>query len=297
MGNDLGPILLTGAAGYLGRHVLARLTARRVSCVPTSLGGAVGISCDLTDAVASRVLLDRTRPSAIIHCAAMVPTSASAYDDNKTAESSVAMVKVLLANARCRVVLASSMTVYGEAVDFPVDEEGVNPPVAGYAGGKWMAEQVLFARHFPDDVALRLPGLFGPPRRTGLLYNAARSFLTRGKFELTAPAELWAAMAVDDAAEYLVRAAITPSGCPAQAVNVGYEGEFSVLSAVAQIAAQCNVEWHPPSMKVKTFSMRLQRLESRYGMLAVSFHQRLKEFVDAVGHDLRSESGVGASAT
>ena len=297
MGNDLGPILLTGAAGYLGRHVLARLTARRVSYVPTSLGGAVGLSCDLTDAVAVRAFLDRTQPSVIIHCAATVPMSASAYDDSKTAESSIAMVKNILAAARCRVVLASSMTVYGEATDFPVGEDGGNPPVAEYARGKWMAEQVLFARHFPDDVALRLPGLFGPPRRTGLLYNAARSFLIRGRFELTAPAELWAAMAVDDAAEYLVRAAITPSGCPAQAVNVGYEGEFSVLSAVAQIAAQCNVKWHPPSIKVRTFSMRLQRLESRYGMLAVSFHQRLKDFVDAVGHDLRSEPEVGAGAS
>lgn len=297
MGHDLGPILLTGAAGYLGRHVLARLNARRLPYIPTSLGGGVGEPCDLTNVVMVRALLDRIKPSVVIHCAAMVPKSVSAYDDIETAEVSVAMLKIIADNARCRVVLASSMTVYGAATEFPVDEEGVEPPTAGYARGKWVAEQVLFGRQSPGDVALRLPGLFGPPRRSGLLYNAAKAFITQGRFELTAPAELWAAMAVEDAAEYMVRAATVASNHPPQAVNVGYEGKFSILSAVAQIAAHCKVEWNPPAARVKMFSMCLQRLESRYGVLGVTFMQRLKQLVDAVNHDVKSESAAGLNAS
>ena len=292
MGHDLRPILLTGAAGYLGRHVLAKLNARRIPCAPTSLGGRIGESCDLTDIEAVRSLLDRIRPSVVIHCAALVPKSVPAYDDISTAEFSVAMLKNVAENARCRVVLASSMTVYAGATEFPVDEEGVEAPAAGYARGKWMAEQALFGRDSPGDVALRLPGLFGPPRRSGLLYNAAKAFMTRGNFELTTPAELWAAMAVEDAAEYLVRAAVMPSDSPPQAVNVGYEGEFDVPSAVAQIAACCEVEWNSPLIRVKTFSMCLQRLESRYGMLAETFQQRLEQLVDDVRHDVKTESAA-----
>lgn len=297
MGHDLRPILLTGAAGYLGRHVLARLNARQLSCVTTSLGGSVGESCDLTDVAAVRSLLDRIKPSVVIHCAALVPKSASAYADSRTAETSVVMLENITENSHCRVVLASSMTMYGTATEFPVAEEDVEPPAPGYARGKWMAEQVLFGRNSQGDVALRLPGLFGPPRRSGLLYNAAKAFITHGSFELTAPAEPWAAMAAEDAAEYLVRASVIPSDSAPQAVNVGYEGEFSVLSAVAQIAAYCDVEWSPPPIKVKTFSMCLQRLESCYGLPPTTFGQRLKQLVDAVRHDVEAESAARFNAS
>lgn len=260
--------------------------------MPTSLGGGVGEPCDLADAVSVRALLDRTAPAVVIHCAATVPKSMSAYGDIGAADASVTILKTVADNARCPIVLASSMTVYGAAPDCPVDEGSGHLPAPGYARGKWTAEQLLFDRHRADDVALRLPGLFGLPRRSGLLYNAAKAFLTHGRFELTAPAEPWAAIAVDDAAEYLVRAATMPSGHAAQAVNVGYKGEYSVLSAVAQIASACGVEWRPQFMTVKPFSMRLQRLESRYGTLAVTFRQRLDEFVDAVRHDLALEPAL-----
>jgi nucleoside-diphosphate-sugar epimerase len=297
LGNGIGPILLTGATGYLGTHVLAKLNARRLPCIPTSFSGDIGEPCDLTNADSVRALLGHTQPVVVIHCAAIVPENASAYDDCEAAETSIAMVKTITKNAGCPVVLASSMTVYDTSSDFPADEEGASPPAGGYASGKWMSEQVLFGRGFRGDVALRLPGLFGLPRRSGLLYNAARSFLTGGTFELAASDRIWAAVTVDDAAEYLVRAAIMPLDCPAQAVNVGYEGEFCAVSAVAEIAAHCNVKWIPPtSVNQKYFSMNLQRLESRYGMLAVNFRQRLKEFVDAVRHDLQLKSAGGLNA-
>lgn len=296
VGNDLGPILLTGAAGYLGRHVLEILNARGLFCIPTSFRGGIGEFCDLTNVSDCRVLLERTKPSAVIHCAAIVPKTASGYEDDLASKTSLAMLKSISDNAACRVVLASSMAVYDAATHFPAREDGTHSPAKGYARGKWMAEMALLGRNFPDDVVLRLPGLFGLPRRSGLLYNAAKAFLGRGEFELTATSELWAAMAVKDAAEYMIRAAVLPSKHISRIVNVGYEGEFSVLSAVAQIADCCRTEWNPPPMKIKPFSMHLGRLASRYGLLAVTFRQRLAEFVDAVRVDLEQNSKGGINA-
>ena len=293
MGDDLGPILVTGAGGYLGRHVLGVLKARQLRCFPTSLSGRVGESCDLTDHVALRRLLARTRPSVILHCAAIVPKTLSAYDDHDAAETSLSMVRILSKVATCRIVLASSMTVYSGVTRFPVSEDRIEPPEAVYGRGKWLAEQALFRRQSSDDVALRLPGLFGPPRRSGLLYHAARAFLKGEEFLLAASTEIWAAMAVADAAHYLVQAAMTPTHCAPQAVNVGYEGEFTMPAAVAQIAAHCRVNWTPPANPVRAFSMCLQRLESRYGTLAVTFTRRLQEFVDIVRRDVASEANAG----
>lgn len=282
VGHDLGRILLTGASGYLGQHVLARINTGPWVCVPTSRGGRVGEACDLIDAGAVRRLLERTRPKIVIHCAAVVPRSQADYHDTAAADRSVAMFKTVAELADCRIVLASSMAVYPVAEDGPVAEESAQAPAPGYARGKWAAEQLLFDRKRAGDVALRLPGLFGLPRRSGLLFNATTAFLTRGSFTSAVSGEPWAAMAVDDAAEGLVRAATTPSAHPSQAVNAGYRGGFSVPAAVSEIAALCGVEWQPPEAPVKLFALDLRRFELRYGPLAATFRQRLGEFVDAV---------------
>jgi nucleoside-diphosphate-sugar epimerase len=290
LGNGLGPILLTGASGYLGQRVLARASAARLTCVATSHRGNAGEACDLTDSLAVASLLERVQPSAIVHCAALVPNIAAGYDDGDSAEASLAMVKNIARHARCRMVLVSSMTVYGGAYGLPVEEDGVSPPTAKYALGKWQAEEVLLKRDFHGDVILRLPGLFGFPRRSGLLYNAARSFLTGTQFELNDASGIWASMNVDDASEYLVRAATDSTRQPVQAVNIGYDGSFSKAAAVSAIAKHCAVEWsHPASLYQYFFAMDLRRLKSRYGMLRAGFSQRLQEFVRAIDADLKTK--------
>lgn len=282
MGHDLGPVLLTGASGYLGQRVLARIHMGPRGCVPTSRDGRAGEPCDLTDAGAVRTLLERIRPSVVIHCAAVVPKLQADYHDTAAADRSVTMFKTIAQRADCRIVLASSMTVYPAAEDGPVGEESAQAPAPGYARGKWEAEQVLFDRKRAGDVAVRLPGLFGLPRRSGVLFNAAAAFLARHPFALVTSGEPWAAMAVDDAAECLVRAANLPSTEPCQPVNAGYAGAFSVAAAVSQIASLCGVEWEPPLVQVKPFALDVRRFESRYGALVVTFRQRLGEFVEAV---------------
>jgi nucleoside-diphosphate-sugar epimerase len=289
VGNDIAPILVTGASGYLGGHVLAKIKEKVQSCVAVSRR-----DCDLTDIGAVRALLDRIRPSVIVHCAALVPKASYAYDDIQAAETSVAMVKAVAQTAACPVVFASSMTVYTGVHAFPVHEDIAISPQTGYAHGKWLAEQVLFKRNFKGDVALRLPGLFGLPRRSGLLYNAAKSFLAEGKFEPDiASHSIWAAMGVQDAAEYMVRAAlVASSGHPPQPINVGYEGKFSVLEAVAEIATQCGLTWEPHSQVAQDFLMCLDRLKQRYGLVQATFRQRLAELIEVARHDLLAD-GAG----
>lgn len=284
--NDLSPILVTGANGYLGSHVLSKLREKGQPTVALTRQ-----DCDLTDEIAVRTVLDRIKPRVLIHCAAEVPKSSAAYGDSHAAESSVAMVRALSNSALCPIVFASSMTVYSGSTRFPVGEEDAVPPSAGYAFGKWRAEQILAARNVLGDVALRLPGLFGLPRRSGLLYNAAKSFATHGKFEPTGVPDIWAAMAVQDAAQYLVLAATTSRTLnePVQTVNVGWEGQFSVPSAVAEIAMLCGVEYVPGPVSAKPFSMRLERLKGRYGLMSVTFRQRLAELVKVV----QDESSFG----
>lgn len=283
---------MTGAGGYLGRQVLANLTTRGVRCVPTSLRGDVGVACDLTDTDAAGPLLRRLAPAVVIHCAASVPAAPADYDDLAGEAASVGMLETVTASVSCPIVLASSMTVYGAGAAYPVHEDAECAPAPGYARGKRSAEELLLARGQQGDVVMRLPGLFGLPRRSGLLYRAAVAFLGRSRFDLVACPGPWAAMAVGDAAECLVRAATMPSGDRPQAVNAGYRGEFTVDRAVAEIAGICGVEWAAAQPEGAAFSMDLGRFESRYGQLGVTFFQRLVEFVDAIRVDVASGASL-----
>lgn len=279
MGNDLNPILVTGASGYLGSHVVRKLLSRDFATVALT-----HLDCDLTDGNAVRAALDRFNPKVIIHCAASVPKAWASYENYQAAESSVAMVGALSRYATCPIVLASSMAIYSGLVSFPVSEDDAVQPKSGYALGKWQAEQLLLSRNHLGDIALRLPGLFGLPRRSGLLYNAAQAFVTTGRFEYQVLPDIWAAMAVQDAADYLVEVATSPislSRAP-QAVNVGYEGQFDIPTAVSEIAMLSGITQIPIIPASGAFSMNLDRLKNRCELLKATFRQRLAELVNQV---------------
>jgi len=279
---------VTGASGYLGRHVLANLTTRGLRSVPTSRRGDVGVSCDLTDVDVARPIIRRIAPAVVIHCAAVVPAAPAEYGDVAGERASVGMLETVVASVSCPIVLASSMTVYGADAMCPVQEDAPCVPAPGYAHGKRVAEERLLARGRQGDVMVRLPGLFGVPRRSGLLYRAALAFLNADRFDLDASSGPWAAMAVVDAAECLVRAATIPCADAPQPVNAGYCGEFTASGAVADLAAICGAQRPAAPLDGPAFSMDLGRFQKRYGPLGVTFHQRLTEFVEWVRQDMTS---------
>ncbi len=169
--------------------------------------------------------MDRVKPTMVIHCAAVVPKSSADYEDGVAAWASLAMTTWLSKYATCPLVFASSLTA--------ADTQST------YAEGKRCAEFVLKVA----DVTMRLPGLFGLPRQSGVIYQAARAGAIPDSF---GP---YPAMHVADAAEYLVRAATMPSDGSSEPFNVVY-GDA--------------------------------RLEACYGSLGVTFDQRVQELVETL---------------
>lgn len=219
-------ILVTGASGYLGRHVADRLLAHKLSFALTSRGDVGSLPCDLRNAEPVYELLKHLAPTVIIHCAAVVPKASGSYADFVSANASALMMKNLAAFAECPIIFASSLVA-------------ANRDDSEYAHGKWRAEQYLRS----GSVSMRLPGLFGLPRRSGVIYEAARMGAIPASF---GP---YPAMHVADAAEYLVRAATMPSD--------GNREPFSVT-------------YGDP------------RLEACYGSLGMTFQQRVRELVETL---------------
>jgi nucleoside-diphosphate-sugar epimerase len=278
-----GPVLVTGAGGYLGSRVIDRLKAVGVDAIGLARGHGSDIVCDLLDAGRVRKTVGRTGAAVVVHCAAAVPKTAAAYNDAEAASHSVRMVRNLLDAGVENIVFVSSMTVYAPGDGAPVKEDQTAPQSA-YGLAKMEAEGLLIADPRCSAAILRLPGLFGPPRRNGLVYALCDAVLKRRQPTLPAQPMMWAAMHVDDAAEILVRGAIRRPG-PDIVANVGYSGALSVSLLVRHLQEITGVEI-PYDLPHPTFQMDLGTLESSLGLPQGNLAGRLSEMLEYAAADV-----------
>jgi nucleoside-diphosphate-sugar epimerase len=271
------PVLVTGAGGYLGSRVVERLRTIRTGVIGLARNGNPDYRCDLLDLADVRRTLAATRPSVVVHCAAAVPRSSDGYDDTASSADNIRMVANLVAAGAEAVVFTSSMTVYGPGSGRPAKEEGPDPQSA-YGRAKLEAERLLLAAPRCRAVVLRLPGLFGPPRRTGLVY-ALCDAIVRGRQPSLPPQPLmWGAIHVDDAAEMVVRSAMSKPFA-SNLLNVGYSQPLSVslllqkLNEMTGVRIQCDVPHEP-------FQMDLARMESVLGAAPGCLAGRLQEMLE-----------------
>lgn len=275
MGHALSPVLVTGASGYLGGRVLALLRSRGVLATGVARSGT-DLACDLLNSRAVHALLARHAGSIVIHCAALVPRDLEGYAAEDAAQDSFRMLSNVLAAKPFALVLASSMTVYPSGTRL-ANEVDARSDGAGYAAGKLRAEELLLERSCPNDTVLRFPGLFGEPRRGGVLYNAALAFAKGGRPVLCAPLPQWAALHVEDAADICIRALTRPDGTQ-KVLNAGYSGAMSIPDAVRRIAALSGRD-AGDLPEAPVFEFDLRALHRALGPVATGWEARLEEIV------------------
>ncbi len=136
-------VLITGARGFAGRHLLAALESRGVSVVR---GPEPGRDVDVTDPASILATLERTQPEAIVHLAARTYLPAVLADPRASFAVNVGgTLHVLDAAARttprARVLVVSSSTVYGSPrQDTLLTETSATDPTHPYALQKLLAE-------------------------------------------------------------------------------------------------------------------------------------------------------------
>ncbi len=159
---DEGPlrILVTGAAGFVGQHLLAELAGRfgsRCEIVPTARGAERGYAAlDITDAEAVRAVLADLRPTHVINLAAIAAPVTARRDPGAAwllhAQAPAALGRAILSAApECWLLHVSSGMVYGRsglegqplaeyAALAPVDEYGVTKAAGDLALGALVSE-------------------------------------------------------------------------------------------------------------------------------------------------------------
>jgi nucleoside-diphosphate-sugar epimerase len=224
-------VLVTGASGFIGAHVAARLAALGHDVValgrdPARLVSAQAAGCrtrsldlasdDLKDAVQGQ--------SAIVHCAARA--SPWGRPDEFHRDNVEATERLLVAAADAgsvrRFVQLSSPSIYFRYGDQLALGENFQPPVhwpTEYAKSKWESE--CSVRRFPtlSPIILRPRAVFGPGDRA--IVPRLIAVAERGFFPLPSGGRAWTDVTfVDNVVDVIVAALEAPASLGGRAFNV-----------------------------------------------------------------------------
>jgi UDP-glucose 4-epimerase len=212
-------VLVTGAHGFIGRHVARCLAGHghRVTGIGhgrwtgeewRSWGLETWIENDI-----SRESLNEfaNTPDTIVHCAGGGSVAFSLgnplSDFQRTVATSVAVMDyVRQASPTTRIVYPSSAGVYGAVKDVPIKEDTPCGPVSPYGMHKWIAEQVVssYCGYFGlSGSIVRLFSVYGCGLRKQLLWDGCHKLTSGDHVFMGTGNEVRDWLHVDDAAELL----------------------------------------------------------------------------------------------
>jgi len=167
-------VFVTGANGRLGRAVMARIPgAIPLVREPSGLDKEV-----ITDFSTDQLKINLLNARVVVHLAGSVDTT----DGKKLHDANVSLTWRLVdaLPKGCRIVFASSVSVYGKKLASTPANEGTEAhPDSDYARSKYEAEKVV--AKCPDHVILRISTIYGPQFED---YVVVLRMIKKGKMKL-----------------------------------------------------------------------------------------------------------------
>lgn len=191
----IGTVMVTGAAGFLGRHV-----AQQFAQAGWTVIGVDQISADEVNLPAIRYeqlqlpdrrwveLLRTHNPAVCVHCAGCASVGLSLKEPAADFRGNAQLVfdtleAIRLHAPQCRFILLSSAAVYGDPISLPVTEEHEVRPLSPYGYHKRQAE--LLAEEFSriyglQTASLRIFSAYGIGLRRQVVWDICRRALGGG---------------------------------------------------------------------------------------------------------------------
>lgn len=157
-------VLVTGVAGQLGHDVMQELAKREIPAVGTDL--KEGIPLDITDEKAVHQVLQKEKPTVILHCAAWTAVDLAEEEQNK---KTVYAVNVTGTKNLAKEAAALGARFVYISTDYVFNGEGTTPwkpdcteyaPLNYYGQTKWQGEQMV-KQYLSSYFIVRIAWVFG----------------------------------------------------------------------------------------------------------------------------------------
>ena len=256
--------MVTGAAGFVGAALSARLLEEGVRVVgiddlSTGKLGNVPPEVDFIEGdVANREIVQQLPEgvSTVFHLAGQSSGEIS-FDDpvgdlQRNVVTTLRLIEWCAEHGSPRLVLASSMSVYGHQADpVGVIESSVTRPLSSYGVGKLAAEHYLHVyRDRVPSVALRMFNTYGPGQdldnlRQGMVSIFVAQAVRDGRILVKGPLDRFRDLVhIDDMVEVWIRAGRAEAAV-GQTLNVGSGVKTSVgelTSMISKTVGGCPVD-------------------------------------------------------
>jgi NAD dependent epimerase/dehydratase len=313
------PVLVTGAGGFIGSHLVELLVGRGATVRafvrytsrgdrgwlehldPSAAGEVDVFAGDLVnpEAVASAV----AGCEVVLHLGALIPIPYSYRHPREfVAANVVGTLNVLEAARRAdvrRIVQISSSEVYGSAQTVPITEEHPLHPQSPYAATKVGADQLAlsYARSFELPVVVARPfNTFGPRQSArAVIPTIVTQALTRDVVELGATEPTRDFLYVGDTVAGIARCA-EADGIVGEVVNLGTGREISIGDVVQGVLAATGKELpirrseerlRPAGSEVDRLCASVEKARTLLGWQpAVPFEEGLRRTIDWIAASL-----------
>jgi GDP-4-dehydro-6-deoxy-D-mannose reductase len=223
--------VVTGAAGFVGRHLVAHCEARGDQVIPLDRHGDDAV--DVTDADAVRAAVLAAQPDAVFHLAAVSHVgdswSAPARVLRVNTEGTLNVLRACIEAEVARVVVVGSADIYGAVAehDLPLTENAPSRPITPYGASKAAADLLALQAFLGDGLAtvrVRAFNHTGPGQDTKFLVPALAARIARAERDGRTEVALGALEPVRDLSDVrdvvLAYRLLAQRGEPGEAYNV-----------------------------------------------------------------------------
>lgn len=275
MGYDLNKILVLGASGYIGFGIYTKLIDQNYNCIGTSKTQNLPFfKLNLLNKKKIQKLFKIIKPTLIVHCANNIPNQKINFYENYKITSNI-----LKYSQRIPIIFFSSMTIYNESKKKIFSEKNhikINRIKNSYAYYKKKTEELILKRKLKGDVCVRIPGVFGALRHTGIVSHIISSLLRNKNISIKFKKENWSAIYYDHLLELILKIIKSNNIYQSTIVNVAYKRKVSIPILLKKICKKMNKKM-PQILKndFKVTKFCVKNFESKFGKIYFTFDKGL----------------------